>query len=73
MTNYEFNYKIEKIPSGYIGQCIEIPQVIVEAKTQSKLDQKIGVALQGYIKACPGIHKTLNQTIGYAKYETKKP
>jgi len=74
MTNptHELNYKIEKIPSGYLGQCVEFPQVIVQAKTQPALNKKVGTAIEGYLKACPEIHKTLNKTIGYAKYEIKK-
>lgn len=68
---HQLNYKIEQTPSGYLGQCVEIPQIIAQAKTKTMLGKKMGVAIDGYLKACPQAHKALNKTVGYAKYALK--
>lgn len=63
------NYKIEKTATSYIGQCIEIPSIVVQAKTKNDLNKKMHVAIKGYFMVCPDATKTLSQTIGYSKID----
>lgn len=62
-------YKAEKISKGYLGQCIEFPAVIVQAKTQNELKKKMGFALEGYFKAFPYEYKALKPIVGFEKIE----
>jgi len=68
------HYKIEQIPAGFIGQCVEIPALIVQAKTQNDLNKKMDTATKGYFQACPEAYKTIAKTIGMGQVEIgKKP
>ena len=69
------HYKIEKIQAaGFIGQCVEIPALIVQAKTESELGKKMDIATKGYFEACPEAYKMLTKPIGMGQVEIgKKP
>ncbi len=71
-NGHTLNYKIEKTATSYIGQCIEIPTIIAQAKTKTELEKKMGVAINGYFEACPDASKTLSQTVGFAKVDIGK-
>ena len=65
-------YHIEKTSNGYIGQCIQFPQIFTEAKTETALKKEMDIVLDGYFKACPQAHKTIKKSIGHGTYEIKK-
>ena len=66
------DYHIEKTPSGYIGQCVQFPQILTEAKTKSELEKEMNTVLDGYFKVCPQAYKSIKKSIGYGTYEIKK-
>ena len=68
---HTLTYRIEKIPEGYLAQCIEIPQIVAHAKTRPKLEKMFGAIVDGYLRAVPDALKGLNRTVGYATYEIK--
>ena len=65
------HYIIEKHPSGFIGQCVELPQVITEADTEEGLRKQMKVILDGYFKAFPQAHETLKKSVGFGTYTVK--
>lgn len=65
-------YNIEKTSSGYIGQCVQFPQILTEAKTESALKKQMGIVLDGYFKTCPQAYKSVKKSVGNGTYEIKK-
>ena len=65
-------YNIEKTSSGYIGQCVQFPQIFTEAKTETALKKEMYVVLDGYFKACPNAYKAVKKSVGHGTYEVKK-
>jgi hypothetical protein len=45
--------KVSKTMEGFIGQCTENPQFIVNTKTKADIPEKIKTAIFGYVKAFP--------------------
>ena len=44
-------YNIEKTSSGFIGQCVQFPQIFTKAKTETALKKEMDVVLDGYFKS----------------------
>jgi predicted RNase H-like HicB family nuclease len=65
-------YNIEKTSSGFIGQCVQFPQIFTEAKTETALKKEMDVVLDGYFKACPQARKMIKKNVGHGTYEIKK-
>lgn len=61
MTGNTIHVCIEKISEGYIGKCVEFPNVIVCAKTPEDISSEIAKAVIGYIKAFPEEIKILTK------------
>lgn len=45
--------KVSKTMDGFIGQCTENPQFIVNTKKKAEIPEKIKTAIDGYVKAFP--------------------
>lgn len=52
-------YSIEKTGQGFIGQCLNVEAIIVEAESENMLKDEMLVAATGYFKACPEAKQTL--------------
>ena len=68
----KITYNIEKIPSGFIGQSVQFPQIITEAKTKNTLQKEMNIVLEGYFKAYPQAHKSIKKSAGFGICEIKK-
>ncbi len=71
-TPTTIGYNIEKTASGYIGQCVQFPQIFTEAKTKEELKKEMDIVLDGYFKACPQAYKDIKKNVGHGTYEIKK-
>ena len=65
-------YTIEKYVWGFIGQCVEFPQIFTEAKTKDALKKEMAMVLDGYFKAEPKAYKAIKKNVGYGAYIVKK-
>jgi len=52
-------YKIDKTPTGVVGQCIAVPAVIAQAESPQELNKEMGIMVEGYFQACPEAKKTI--------------
>jgi predicted RNase H-like HicB family nuclease len=43
----------------YVGQVVQIPEIMVQADTKAELFDEAKIAIQGYLKAFPETHKEL--------------
>lgn len=57
-------YKIDKTPTGVVGQCLAVPAVIVQAKSPQQLKKEMDIAVTGYFLACPEAKKTIVSALG---------
>ena len=68
----ETHYSIEKIPSGYLGQCIEFPHIVTEAKSIDALNDEMNIVMDGYFEVDPKAIDTLKNHVGTGTYKIKK-
>lgn len=72
MSTSIVTYNIEKTSSGFIGQCVQFPQILTEAKTKAALKKEMDIVLGGYFEICPQAHKDIKKSVGYGTCEIKK-
>ncbi len=72
MQQYTLDYIIEQTPDSFIGQCVQFPQILTEAKTKNKLKKEMSLVLDGYFTVCPQALETLKKNVGHGTYTVKK-
>ena len=46
--------KVTKTDAGFMGQCTKNPQIVVNTKKKSQIEEKVKAAISGYVTAFPG-------------------
>jgi len=46
--------KVTKTDVGFMGQCTQNPQIVVNTKKKSQIQEKVKAAISGYVEAFPG-------------------
>ena len=51
--NPNLTYRVKQLDDGFMAQCTANPEVSVYAKKEDEIDNRINIALQGYIDLFP--------------------
>ena len=58
--NHVLHFNIMEVDGGHvIGQCLEIPSILVQAKEEKELQKLMSTAIAGYFDAFPEAHDKL--------------